>query len=58
MPDALSPSLFGRGRIGAGEIDVDLVGPLLAFLALGLVAIERIGAQPHAERQIGDLVAA
>ena len=33
-----------------------LLGALFVLLALGLVAVERIGAQPHAEREFGDLL--
>ena len=51
------PSSLRRGRIGAGEIHFHLVRPLVAFLALGLVAVEPIGAQARAEHEIGDLIA-
>ena len=34
--------------------DLDLVGAFLVLLALGLVALERIAAQPRAEREVGD----
>ena len=43
------PSLFGGIRIGAGEIDLHFRRPLLTFLALGLVSIERVRPQPSAE---------
>jgi len=51
--DCARPRPFRRGRISAGEIDFHLVRPLVAFLALGLVAVELIPAQAQAERQIG-----
>ena len=46
------PGLLGGRRVGAGEIDFDLVGALFVLLSLGLVAVERIGAQLQAEREI------
>ena len=51
------PGLFRRRRIGAGKIQLDFLRPLLVFLALGLVTIEGVGAQPRTQRQIGDFVA-
>ena len=56
MPHGARPGLLRGGRVGAGEIHFDLGRPLLAFLALGLVAVEAVRAQPRAERQIGDLI--
>ena len=50
------PGLLGGGGIGAGKIDLDASRPLVVFLALGLVAVERIGSQPHAKRQISNLI--
>ena len=45
-----------RGRdVGDREGDLRLGRRLLALLALGLVAVERIGAQLRAERQVGGL---
>ena len=49
------PGLLRRSRIGAREIDIDLVGALLVLLAFGLITVERIVAQLHAEREARDL---
>ena len=60
---AVGDRLIARSRPfaradGVGDRDRDARGRrrLLALLALGLVAIERVGAQLHAEREIGGLV--
>ena len=56
-PRARRQRLLHRARRRPTAIvTLHLAGALLAFLALGLVAVERIGAQPHAEREVGDLL--
>ena len=50
------PGLFRGGRIGAGEIDLHLGRPLLAFLGLGFIPIEAVRAQTHTEHQTCNLV--
>src|SRR5438045_3044174 len=44
--------LPNRRQVGDRDRDVDVRGLLLPLLALGLVAVERIGPQPHSERQL------
>ena len=49
--------LARRGDVGDRDRDAcTCAGRLLVVLALGLVAIEGIGAQPHAQREIGRLI--
>ena len=56
-PHGTCPGLFGGGRVGAGEIHLDLGRPFLAFLALGLIAIETVRSQTRTEYQTGNLIA-
>ena len=45
------PRLFGRGRVGAGEIYFRLGWPFVAFLALRFVLIEPVRTQARARAQ-------
>ena len=45
--------LLRRGHTGDRDGDLDLLRAILVVLALGLVAIEGIGAQPNAQRDVG-----
>ena len=56
-PHGTCPGLFGGDWVGAREIHLDLGRPFLAFLALGLIAIEAVRAQTRAEYQTGNLIA-
>src|SRR5262249_47229887 len=53
---ALAPGLARALHIGDPEREAPLSRPLLALLALGLVAVERIGAQFDPERHVSGLL--
>src|SRR6202044_1167136 len=44
------------GGAGAGKVHLDLRGPLLSFLGLGLVAIKPVGAEPNTKGKTGSLL--
>ncbi len=56
IPSRVCPRFLSCRRTGAGEVDLYLVRPLVAFLPFCLVAIEAVRAQARAEHEIGDLV--